>query len=112
MARCALLLRSHRRLLYCTQLIFGDMQAEVPEDWSVPHSNDLEVEIRDAVQQAVRGTRRVNVRFVTKATSHAAFEDQFTKEDRATIEEGQHEDHDHDHDHSHGQSNGHTEKRK
>ncbi|KAK4636208.1 Mitochondrial metal transporter 2 [Fulvia fulva] len=94
------------------QNLMFEIEAEVPEDWSVPHSNDLEVEIRDAVQQAVRGTRRVNVRFVTKATSHAAFEDQFTKEDRATIEEGQHEDHDHDHDHSHGQSNGHTEKRK
>lgn len=82
------------------QNLMFEVEVGVPSDWSVARSNELEVEIREAIAGNVRGTKRVNVRFTTK--NETAFLDQFV----ASKEElDGHSDHDHDH-HDHDHSNG------
>lgn len=87
------------------QNLMFEVEVGVPEDWSVSYSNDIEVQIREAISTKVRGTKRVNVRFTT--STQQPFLDQFTQQE-ATLEP---QDHDHSHDHSHGDhvhTNGHA----
>lgn len=83
------------------QNLMFEVEVGVPDDWSVARTNELEVEIREAIAESVRGTKRVNVRFTTK--NEPAFIDQFV----ASKEElDGHSDHNHDHDdneHSNGE---------
>lgn len=81
------------------QNLMFEVEVGVPSDCSVSQSNDLEVEIREAIAGKVRGTKRVNVRFTTKQ-NEVAFIDQFV-ESNETLDEGSNHDHDHDHDHDH-----------
>ncbi|KAK4507007.1 hypothetical protein PRZ48_000741 [Zasmidium cellare] len=93
------------------QNLMFEVEVGVPEDWSVAHSNDIEAEIRDAIVENVKGTKRVNVRFTTKAADQAPFADQFSTKDQELLEDEHDHDHDHDHGHDHhdhARTNGHS----
>lgn len=98
------------------QNLMFEVEVGVPSDWSVAQTNDLEVEIREAIAGKVRGTKRVNVRFTTR--NETAFLDQFvaSKEelDGHSEHDHDHHGHDHDHDHSNGapKANGESQKKK
>lgn len=91
------------------QNLMFEVEVAVPEDWSMAHSNEIEIEIRDAIIEKVKGTKRVNLRFTTKGASHAPFADQFTQKSEDLIEHDHEHDHDHTHDHDHEHDhNGHV----
>lgn len=86
------------------QNLMFDVEVAVPEDWSIAHSNEIEIEIRDAIVENVKGTKRVNIRFTTKGAEHAPFADQFNQKSEELIEHSHEHDHEHDHDHGHDHS--------
>lgn len=90
------------------QNLMFEVEVGVPEDWSVAHANNVEAEIREAIVQKVKGTKRVNIRFTTKSAEHAPFVDQFAQKDSAQLPEDEHHDHDHDHDHDHAHDHAHS----
>lgn len=93
------------------QNLMFDVEVAVPEDWSIAHSNEVETEIRDAIVENVKGTKRVNIRFITKGAEHAPFADQFNQKGEELIEHDHEHVHGHDHDHehsAHAHSNGHA----
>ncbi|SMQ50038.1 unnamed protein product [Zymoseptoria tritici ST99CH_1A5] len=89
------------------QNLMFEVEVAVEKDCSVAKSNEIEVEIREAIAASVRGTKRVNVRFTTK--EEPAFLDQFVASEEKLDGEadGHGHDHGHDHDdHDHGHTNG------
>lgn len=97
------------------QNLMFEVEVGVPVNWSVKQANELETEIREAVSKKVKGTKRVNVRFVTLdgAQGRDAFADQFTSKESQALDEPMddehhHHDHDHDHDHHHGDGHQHS----
>lgn len=97
------------------QNLMFDVEIGVPQDWSVFHCSEVEAEVREAIAQKVRGTKRVNVRFTAGESDQAAFADQFTSKDASEIADEPvehnhgHDGHDgHDHDHDQKHDNGHA----
>lgn len=82
-------------------LIF-EVEVLVPKDWTVMRTDEVQLAIRDAIAQKVRGTKRVTIKFTTKSTS-TAFEDDFV----ARSDDPEHGADDRG-DHDHGHANGHA----
>lgn len=93
------------------QNFMAEIELAVPPTWSVEQATQAESAVREQVSAKVRGVRRVNVRFTTKDSQHAAFQDEFVTGKLSGSED---EGHDHDHGaHSHDEhTNGAAQKRK
>ncbi len=74
-----------------------DIVIAVPEDWSVDKMRAAEVAVRDGVGKAVRGVRRVKIRFVPRGLEQDTFAEEFIDPDR--VRSGSPESHQHEHHH-------------
>ncbi|OTA36633.1 hypothetical protein BTJ68_02926 [Hortaea werneckii EXF-2000] len=94
-----------------------EIELATPPTWSVERASDLEAAVRHEVSTNIRGVRRVNVRFTSKESEHAAFADEFVAGRSSDSEEEHTHEHGHDHhDHTHAhttsrQTNGSASKR-
>ena len=85
-----------------------DLEVQVPRDWSLGKTEEVEKSLREKIAASVRGVRRVAVRFVSSGKDSAAFEDEFVAGRLSDSEDDGHE-HDHDHEHhDHVHRNGHA----
>lgn len=80
-----------------------DVEVRAPGSWSLGKTEEVEKVLREKIAAAVRGVRRVQVRFVPSERETAAFEDEFVA---GRLSDSEDEGHDHGHDHHHAHSNG------
>ena len=92
-----------------------DLELAVPGSWSVNQTRQVEETVRSAVGSAVRGAKRIKVRFVPAEREGLMFDEEFIPPE--AIQKGspepEDEDHEcHDHEHEHEEKDNHARKRR
>jgi divalent metal cation (Fe/Co/Zn/Cd) transporter len=92
-----------------------DVELVVPAAWTMQEARQVEDSVRKSVGSAVRGVRRVRIRFVPQANNVPDFSDEFIGADAYSHgnpepETGAKEIHDHEQDHSHHAAGENTKK--